>query len=213
MFSRSAKFFFLFLSFLFASCSSPSKPVTQPQTVIAYSTSSAQPWMNDLFACANEQVVTVNISADAPDISLRIGEIDSQSLPAYQIDKEEILIVASRESSVQNLSIEEAQALFAGEGDPSVQVWVYSSELDVQRLFEQVVMQGRGVSPTARVAANPQEMSDVLNSQTNAVGILPKHWKAGSSREVYSVGEFPVLALVKEEPQGPVRGLISCLQR
>jgi hypothetical protein len=134
-------------------------------------------------------------------------------LPAYQIDKEEILVVASRESSVQNSNIEEVQALFAGEGDSSVQVWVYPSELDVQRLFEQVVMQGRGVSPTARVAANPQEMSDVLNSQSNAVGILPKHWKAGSSREVYSVGEFPVLALLKEEPQGAVRSLISCLQR
>lgn len=213
MFSRSAIFFFLLLSFLFVSCGSPSKSVVQPQILTAYSTSSALPWMNDLFACANERSVTVNTSADSPDISLRIGEMDSQSLPAYQIDNEEILIVASRESSVQNLSIEEAQALFAGEGDPSVQVWVYSSELDVQRLFEQVVMQGRGVSPNARVAANPQEMSDVLNSQTNAVGILPKHWKAGSSREVYSVGEFPVLALVKEEPQGPVRSLISCLQR
>ena len=133
--------------------------------------------------------------------------------PAYQIAEEELLIVTHRESPVQNLSLEEAQVLFAGQGDASVQVWGYASEADMQILFDQLVMKGRSVISFARMAAGPQEMSDVLNSESNSVGILPKHWVAGNVREVYSVGIVPVLAITREEPQGKVAELVSCLQK
>lgn len=201
----------LFLvSFFILSCAPRS---SQPiQTITAYSTSSAQPWMNDLFACADEVSVSVNVTAEQPEIFLRIGEPDDLSSPAYQIDEEEILIVTHRESPVQNLSLEEVQALFSGSGDQSAQVWVYPSELDVQGLFDQFVMQGRSVTPSAQVAVNPQQMSDLLNTESNAVGILPRHWKAGNSREVYELGTFPVLAILKAEPQGAVVSVVACLQ-
>lgn len=168
--------------------------------------------MNDLFACADELSVNVKISAEEPDIFLRIGEPDDLLSPAYQIDEEELLIATHRESPVQNLSLEEAQALFSGLGDASVQVWVYPSELDLQGLFDQFMMQGRSVTSLARVAVNPGQMSDLLNTESNAVGILPRHWKTGNSREVYSVGTFPVLAILKAEPQGAVASVTACLQ-
>ena len=169
--------------------------------------------MNDLFACADELSVAVKVAADSPDIYLRIGEPDDVLTPVFQIDEEELLIVTHRESPVQNLSLEETQALFAGSSGLAVQVWVYPSELDVYEVFDQFVMQGRSVISAARVAVNPQEMSDVLNQESNAVGILPRHWKAGNVREVYSVGIFPVLAVTQEEPQGNVAQLIACLQK
>jgi hypothetical protein len=74
-------------------------------------------------------------------------------------------------------------------------------------------MEGRIVSPSARVAVHPQQMSDTLVSGANTVGILPRHWKAGDSREVLSVATVPVLALTKTEPQGVVKSLIVCLQK
>jgi hypothetical protein len=74
-------------------------------------------------------------------------------------------------------------------------------------------MDGVGVTSLARLAATPQEMSDVLNSDANAVGILPRHWKAGSVREVYSVGSVPVLALPHAEPAGALGQFIACLQK
>jgi len=169
--------------------------------------------MNELFLCANEQGIPVKVASNEPDILLRIGEPDALLSPAYQIDEEEILIVTHRQSPVQNLSLEEARLLFSGKSGPTVQVWTLPSELDVFGLFDQVVMQGRSVTSLARVAPGPQEMSDILNAESNAVGILPRHWKAGDVREVYSVGVFPVLAITKAEPQGPVGGLISCLQK
>lgn len=210
-YSKKIVFVFLFLSFFLFSCAP--KPLSSNQIITAYSTASAQPWMNDLFTCADELSLAVKVAADSPDIYLRIGEPDDVLTPVFQIDEEELLIVTHRESPVQNLSLEETQALFAGSSGLAIQVWVYPSELDVYEVFDQFVMQGRSVISAARVAVNPQEMSDVLNQESNAVGILPRHWKAGNVREVYSVGIFPVLALTQEEPQGNVAQLIACLQK
>jgi len=168
--------------------------------------------MNDLFTCANRLSIVVNVTAEEPEISLLLGEPETLLSPAYQIGTEEILIVTSRESPVQNMSVGEAQAWFTGSGGDSVQVWVYPSESDVARVFEQVVMQGRSVISSAKVAPDPAQMSDVINSESNALGILPKRWKAGNVREVFSLGEVPVLAVLYHESTATQR-LISCLQK
>jgi hypothetical protein len=202
---------FLLSSFLLFSCASPTQPA-QAQTVTAYGTSAAQPWMNDLFACANGQSIIVNVTADDPDVYLRVGEPRNLASPAYQIGEEEILIVTHQESPVQNLTLTEAQALFAGSGGESVQVWVYAAGEDLQGVFDQLTMKGRGVTSFARVASNPQEMSEVLNSESNAVGILPKGWVTGNIRTVFSAGVVPVLAITKAEPQGALKTLVGCLQ-
>jgi hypothetical protein len=120
--------------------------------------------------------------------------------------------VTHRQSPVQNLTLEEARALFAGRGDPAVQVWVYAPREDVQEVFDRLVMEAGRVTPFAMLAASPQQMSDMLVNEPNTVGILPRHWKAGDSREVYSVATVPVLAILAEEPLGLIEGLIACLQ-
>lgn len=207
---RSVVSFFLLSSFLL-SCAPSTQPASQ-QVITVFTTSSAQPWMDELFACANELSITVNVTAEEPEIYLRIGEPENLLSPAYQIDEEELLIVTHRESPVQNLSLPEAQTLFAGEGDGSVQVWVYPSALDVAGVFEQVVMQGRGVASSAKVVLDPSQMSDVLNAESNALGILPKRWKAGNVREVLSLGSFPVLAVTAGDVSNTARSLLACLQ-
>ena len=206
-------FIFLLSSFLILSCSTGTPPAT-PQVVTVHSTSAAQPWLNDIYQCAGHNNVVLSRIDDSfsASISLRVGEPKILSSPAYQIDTDEILIVTHRQSPVQNLTVEEARTLFAGQGDPSVQVWVYASGEDVQEVFDQVVMQGRTIVSSARVAANPQQMSDLLVSESNTIGILPRHWKAGDSRQVFSVATVPVLAITQNEPQGVIKELIACLQ-
>lgn len=204
-------FILAFLISFLLSCA-PSTQSASQQIVTAYATNSAQPWMDALFACANDLSITVNVTAEEPEIYLRIGEPENLFSPAYQIGEEELLLVTHRESPVQNLSLSEAQALFAGEGDGSVQVWVYPSGLDVAGVFEQVVMQGRGVASSARVAVDSAQMSDVLNAETNALGILPRRWLAGNVREVLSLGSFPVLAVTAGEVNNTAMSLLACLQ-
>jgi len=203
---------FLLSSFIPFSCS-PNAPQVTPQVLTVYSTSAAQPWLEPLYACADVATVISRLDdAAIADISLRIGAPEILTSPAYQIDTEEILIVANHQSAVQNMTLEEARLLFAGQGDPSVQVWVYASGEDVQEVFDQVVMEGRSVISSARLAVNPQQMSDTLVQEPNAIGILPRHWKVGDVRDVYSVATVPVLAILQSEPQDVIKELIACLQ-
>jgi len=202
---------FLLLSFLLFSCASGDATASAPTVVTVRATAAAQPWLTELFSCANERSVILNVTSISPEIDLRVGEPEVLTDPAFQIDEEELLIVTNRQSPVQNLTLEEAQALFAGKGDPSAQVWAYASDTDLQMVFDQLVMNGRSVSSLARLAAGPQEMSDLLNSESNAVGILPRHWKAGDVREVYSAGKVPVLAIVRGEATETIRSLMTCL--
>lgn len=201
---------FLISTFLIVACT-PKPQTSQPEVIKVYSTSAAQPWMNKLYTCAADSSVVLKLDADSPDIYLRLGEPLVIITPVFQIDEEEILIVTSRESPTQNLTLEAAQALFAQE-NPSVQVWIYSSGEDVQGWFDQHVMNGRSVTSYAQVAVSEQNMSDVLNAGTNAVGILTSHWKAGNVRIVFSAGKVPVLAIAKEEPKGAIKDVLSCLQ-
>jgi hypothetical protein len=208
----------IILWFLISSCSTSTPPPTL-QIVSVYSSSFTQPWLTELYDCATESSAVIRLSDSAPasaaEIRLQIGEPEVLSGFAYQIDEEEILIVTNRVSPIQNLTLDQAQALFMGLGDAqaSVQVWVYDSDADVQRVFDQLVMKGRSVTSSARVAVNPQQMSDTLVNESNTVGILPRHWQVGDTREVFSVATVPVLALTKAEPQGAIKALISCLQK
>ena len=209
---RNDIFLFIIFALFIVSCST-STPLTTPQVVSVYSTSAAQPWLDPLYACAESFAVISRVDdANAAEIVLQIGEPEFLSSFAYQIDEEEILIVTHRQSPIQNLNIEGARALFMGLGDPSVQVWVYASGEDVLEVFDQFVMEGRSVTSSAQLAVNPQQMSDALNKDSNAVGILPRYWMAGDVREVFSVAMVPVLALTKSEPQGVINNLIGCLQ-
>lgn len=205
-------FCILLSSFLLYSCASAAQPAAPTQVVTVYATSAAQPWLTELYTCADEQSVVLNLTSQNPDIYLRVGEPEILVSPAYQIDEEEILIVAHPESPVQNLTLEQAQALFAGQGDPSVQVWVFSADEDVQMEFDRLVMQGRRVTSFANLAASPQLMSEILKAESNAAGVLPRRWKLETVREVYSAGMVPVLAITKGAPTGAAQELIACLQ-
>jgi hypothetical protein len=204
---------FLLSSFLLFSCAPGTEISSQSPIVTVYATSAAGPWLTELYACADGQSVVLSVTPNTPQIYLQLGEPVNLVSASYQIDEEEILVVTHRESPIQNLTLAETQALFAGSGDPSVQVWVYAAGEDVQISFDQLVMNERSVSSSARVAANPQEMSDILNAEKNSVGILPRHWKAGDMREVYSAGTVPVLAIQTGEETETIRTLLTCLSK
>ena len=203
-------FIFLLSSFIF-SCT-PAIPST-PQVVDVYATASASPWLEELYACAGGASVTLNLAADAPQISLRLGPPDELTTPAYPIDVEDILIVASSQSPLPPLTLERARGLFAGRGDPTAQAWVYASAEDLQAVFDQALMDGHPVTSFARLAVSPAHMIEALSADPNAVGILPRRWMTAGLRELFLAASVPVLALTPSEPTGVVRDLIACLQK
>ncbi|HNH03777.1 MAG TPA: hypothetical protein PLF18_03470 [Anaerolineales bacterium] len=206
---------FLILIFLLASCTPPAKTTTQPQIVTAYSTSAANPWLVDLFSCAESLNTAINISADSPNILLRVGEPEPLVSPAYQVGKDELLVIVHQDSPLQDLTLEEVQSLFSAQENSTTQVWVYASDADMQVLFEQAVMEGRIVTSFAKVAVDSQRMLEAVESESNSVGfILRGSVNSGQAyREVYSAGDVPVLALTQVEASGIIRDLISCISK
>jgi len=207
----------LFASFiivlLFTSCASatPSAPVAQ--VVNVYASPATEPWLSKLYTCASTTSAVINITPDSPDISIRIGEPQGLAFPAFQIGADDLLVVVNRLSPLQNMNADQVREVFAGSGDAPTQVWVYAAGEDIQNLFDTLIMNGRAVSPSARLAVSAQQMSDTLNADLNTVGILPRRWKAGDTREIFSIPAVPVLAITPAEPTGAIADLIACLQK
>ncbi|RJP50554.1 MAG: hypothetical protein C4583_10460 [Anaerolineaceae bacterium] len=198
---------FLLSSFIF-SCSPTPSP---SQIVDVYASPAAAPFLDELYACADSSSVTLNLTSDSPDLSLHLGLPDGWAGSAFQVAAEDILIVASLQSPLPSLSMDQMRTIFTGQ-NPSVQVWAYASEGETQRLFESAVMDGRSVTSFARLAVSPMHMVEALTSDPNAVGLLPRRWMTDGLRELFLVANVPILALTPYEPEGIARDLIACMQ-
>ncbi|MBX3037575.1 MAG: hypothetical protein KF758_11755 [Anaerolineales bacterium] len=195
------------LSFFLISCS-PTQSNTQTQIITINYSPFIESQMNEVYACANDLSIILKVADKSPEITFRFGEPDILLNHAYQVGEEEIIIVTNSQSELQMLSLNEVQNLFtSGEN-----IWVYSSDSEMQRVFDQTAMQGRSVSSFANVAPNPNIMIQMLEENPDAVGFIPKSLLNQNLKEIYSVGVFPVLALTETEPQGAVKSLIGCLQ-
>ncbi len=202
--------FQLLLSIFFlVSCASSAPAPAQPVRI--YSTSAAQPYLADLYACADQLSLALITDPQNPEILLRIGEPPQTSLPMYQIGGEEIVVFVNEQNPIQSLNLIEAQQLFAL-GNPAVQVWVFSAGEDVQQAFEQLALKGRRVVSSAKVAATAQQMSFEVAVDSSAVGVLPKTWLGENARVVFSAGIVPVLAVTQPQPSDAVTRLVACLQ-
>lgn len=211
--SRALQGLILLVLLLSTACAPKTQPAANVHVIGAYVTPAAAPWMAKLFGCTTETLlVRLNTPALAK-IDIRIGQPTPLTGSAFQIASEDILVVTNLANPIQSLTLEQVRDLFAGRGDPSMQVWVYASDADVQMVFDQAVMQGGGVASTAHLAAGPQEVLDAVGSNPNAVGILPRSWHNGTVREVYAIHDVPVLAITESEPQGDMQVLVSCLQK
>lgn len=206
-------FLCLFAVFFLTTCGTPTQ-VPTPEVINIYSTLAAQPWLANVYACAEAQAVIIRLSApEEADLRLRLGEPENLSGPAFQIGSEELLVVTQPESPIQTLTLDQVRALFSNPlGGQTLEVWVYGSGEDLQQIFAREVLRGQPVSSLARLAVSPQDMSDQLSRGSAAVGILPRHSKPETLREVFSLPEIPVLAIPKTGPEGSLKVLIACLQ-
>jgi hypothetical protein len=206
--------FLLALLLLLTACT-PATAAPPLQVVKIHATAAAQPWLMEASNCAAGSSVILSNVLDPveADILLLVGEPDHLTTPAFQVDREDLLVVTNDESLAQNLSADEVRALFAGQGQAEVEIWVFALGEDLQQVFAREIMRGTPVSSLARLATSPRQMSDVLKSEKKAIGILGRRWKTDAQREVFSLSNQPVLAIPAAEPQGAVKELLACLQK
>jgi len=218
----------VFLVLAVLSACSRVTPTASPVSVSVQYTAASAPWLAGLYDCAGSNlVISEPRAADSidskSDIAIHIGEPAQLTTPAYQIGTEEILVIVNRITPITSLSAAQVKDLFTGmttewsQIDPGksgpVQVWVFAPGEDVEQAFERAALGGTPLTSLARLANTPDEMSRAIASDQNAIGILPRHWKAGNVTTVYSAVSVPVLAITPVEPAGAVRQILACLSK
>ena len=216
---RDIALFFLF--FLLLTACGASTPQPTPQLVNVYVSSAAYPWVSGFYNCASTSVA-VNLSdPQSADITLRLGESDHLTTPAYQIASEDILVIVHPQSGISSLTLDQVRSIFLGQttnwmevggNDVPMQVWTFSTNEDLQVIFSKVVMNGQLITSLARLSVSAQDMIKAVGTNSGSIGFLPRKLLTAEVKEVYKVATVPVLAVTKSEPQGVIRELLSCLQ-
>ncbi len=206
---------------LIVACGTP-KPPAAPQPVKVFATSATYPWLDRVYGCAAASSIVVQLSApDRADLLLHFGEPEGSALPAFQIGRDDLLVVVQPQTGVGPLTLDQVRALFSGQvtqwkalggADIPVRVWSYSPSEDIQTVFERQVMQDQPVGSLASLAVSTQAMSDAVGADPGSIGFLPRRWKTGNTKIVLTIPSSPVLALTPAEPQGPVKNMAGCLQ-
>jgi hypothetical protein len=214
-------------SLLLTSCTTTTSTAT-PQPIRVEYTPATTPWLADLYACTDNDVVDAEPrSADfldyqGEDLVMRIGQPDELTTPAYQVGSENINVIVNSDNPLRTLTLEQVRGLFSGQisgwreingPNTPVQVWVYDSGEDVQQIFDYTALGGSPVTSTARLAADPDEMVQAIAADVNAVGILTGHWPAEGISDVLTVTSVPVLAITPSQPPAEINNILACMQK
>jgi hypothetical protein len=200
-------------------CGGGTRSVQEVLTVRA--TSATSPWLGDVYACAPSGTAIAIADPDSAQLLIRLGEPPTLAEPAYQIGFDDLLVVVHPLTAIGHLTADQVAALFAGQignwrelggADAAVHLWVFGASQDVQEDFDRLVLRGRPVSSLARVVFSAQDMSDSVGNTPGSAGLLPRRWKAGNTREAFSLPALPVLAIMPSTPRGSMQQLVSCLQ-
>jgi len=205
-----------------SACTPPTQVVIPQLSVVQIQyTAAAQPWLADFYVCADlwpdielkvEQRVASFLDFGSADLILRVGSVGNLVGDAYAIGREAIFVAVNQNSLLQEMDAAQVRLMFVGQSDPTYQMWAFDSGDDVQQVFAEYVMNGAVISSNARLATSLQEVFDALESDSNAVGVLPSHWLTGNTRQIFAIPEVPVLAIIPERSTETLRNILGCVQ-
>jgi len=218
----------IIICFLLPSCNS-APPTTEPEQLSLQYTAASIPWLADLSQCAGTNNVSFEqrgadfLDPQSADVVIRIGLPKGLGPFVYQISTDDLLVIVDQQNPINNLTAAQVFGLFTGQiqnwkdidgADAPVQVWVFAAGEDLQQVFEQTVMEGSPVTSLARLATSPEEMLQVVEKDSTAIGIINRRNMAGNVTDVYMAASgLPVLAITLAEPQGNLAQVIACMQK
>ncbi len=219
---------FLFLILLLVSCG-PATPVKTPVLFTIQYTFATTPWLENLSTCAGNRVINAELRSvgfqdlEFSNLVMRIGQSAQMISPAYQIGKDDLLVITNSRNPVRQLTIDQVRALFIGRfqtwkatngNDTPVHVWVFPPGEDVQQIFGESILAGSSVTSQARLANSPEEMSQAIAGDVDAVGIITRHLKAENTPDVFTAASnLPVLVSTRSDLQGDLAQILACLQK
>lgn len=161
-------------------------------------------------------------------IQLRWGAPDSFDGYAAILGIEELLVVVHPDNPLENLTRAELQAIYTGKTihwenltaggfEGAIQVWTYTSDEDIQTIFNRVIGTSK-ITSMAYIAPDSKAMMQAVAANTNAIGFIPGYWKNPTIRAVFitdiddQVRLNPILAILNSEPHGSKKDWLLCIQ-
>jgi ABC-type phosphate transport system substrate-binding protein len=159
------------------------------------------------------------------------AQIDPSSfLSRLGFDK--IAVIVNQDNNLSQLSINMLQSIYSGQlasweinSSQPIAVWVLPDGDPVRADFDRVLMQSISLTSDAMLAPNPVAMLEAVAGDSNAIGYLPGSvLTLGDPKLVSKVKTIqldetveedlkqPVIALTKNEPQGLLREILSCVE-
>ncbi len=219
----------------------PTLTPTPPTFVVVVRPPDLTPWDADLQRCARaediplvvHEVAKRALSTVEADVYLVWGDPPAQAY-AYALGEEAVWAVTSGTNPVRDLTPAQVRRLFMGWVTDwhdlgglvqAVRLWVPDEDDMAYPVLEETLL---GVPPStqAKVAPEPRAMLEALAKAPGGAGWLPARWltpadlppKAATwAAKVHvlsadPLARMPVIAFTWQEPEGPVRALLACLQ-
>ena len=168
--------------------------IATPQLVKVYVTSAASSRLTDLYNCSTLSTAILLSDPQTADITIRLGQPDSLSSPAFQVGSDDVVVIVQSQNSTDNLTADQVHSIFLGQvtnwkdvggSDMPIQVWTYAQGEDIQQIFEQNVMNNQPVTSLARLAVSAQNMSDSVANNAGSIGFLPHSLVTNSVKDIY----------------------------
>jgi len=222
----------LLTSSLLAGCGPAVTPVPLPTPSIlkVQSSPALADQESSFYECAHQEGLTLILTEDQPDLSLRWGPLTGWQGYAAVIGQESWAVVVHPSNPLDQLSLEQLQAIFTGQikswqqaggsaGDiQEIHAWAYPAGSDLQQVFEGSM--GGQALPDGQtyIAPDPPALLESVAQDPAAVGFVPRRWldkrvKALNIQDLdASRMAQPILALSAAEPLGSSANWLVCLQ-
>jgi hypothetical protein len=213
---------------LLTSCTTAPPTIKTEQFTVQY-TSASVPWLASLYNCAGTNVISAEqraadfLDLKSANIVIRVGDPGTSNGFPYQIGTDDLLVIVASKNPTKALTAEQTRELFSGQiinwktidgNDAPVQVWVFSNGEDIQKIFDQTVLEGSRGSSGAYMAANLEEMVQAVAKDVSAIGIITGRWKTENLTTVYkAASDLPVLAISPSKPEGTLANILACMQK
>ncbi|MCJ7701789.1 MAG: hypothetical protein MUO62_09415 [Anaerolineales bacterium] len=219
-----------FLLFSLAACTPVElqPPPASPQPLRVEITPSLEPLFQEKIQnCALQNprsavfldvVPSASLDPERADIIIQIGEPSKGPAGfAVQLGWEEIILIAHPDVEIQDLTLAKIRGIYTA-SPPSLQSWTYPENHEIRRFFDQIILGNEPISPFTHIAPQPGDMIAAVSQEPGSIGYALQSWIPGDI-QTFTLGNAvqtalrqPILARSLQEPAGPARDFLICLQ-
>ena len=199
--------------------------VKEPLQVFSiYATPALEGWLPLVYNCAAEtpgMLLSRILDITSADISLRLAAPMNSDAFVYQIGEVEFVVGNNLTNPVRELSESQLTDIFEGKirnwsqvggNDAEIVLWAYGLEDDLQKAFNETLLDGRTLSSFARQATSETMIQQAISIDVRTLGFLSNPQGSKNIQILHSVGKYPVLMIINMNSQNLLRSLMLCIQ-